>query len=157
MDHPSSLMNTHVCLTWNSLIFAAWGDPVLWKIPCSLYLLQVIINPSFSWSLAWLCLLAWHKLRGKSTFQVTTSTIPLLILIIYVIFLLLLVFIKGLSTLLTFSNNQLFVSFIFLCFHRLNVIDFCSTLCSFLTSACFELVYFFLLFLISWGGNLVGP
>ena len=37
---------------------------------CSLYLLQVII-PSFSWSLAWLCLWAHDTARGKLSLGVT--------------------------------------------------------------------------------------
>ena len=43
---------------------------------CSPYLLQVIINPSFSWSLAWLCLLARCPTRGKPSFQVTSWWFP---------------------------------------------------------------------------------
>ena len=38
---------------------------------CSPYLLQVI-NPSLSWYLAWLYLLAWHPSRGEPSFRVTT-------------------------------------------------------------------------------------
>lgn len=40
-------------------------------LQCSPYLFQVIINPSFSWSLVWLCLLAWHLWIGEPIFLVT--------------------------------------------------------------------------------------
>ena len=38
---------------------------------CSPYLLQLIITPSFSQSLAWLCLLAQHLPRDKSSLGIT--------------------------------------------------------------------------------------
>jgi len=42
---------------------------VTWE-SCSPYLLQVIINTSFFWSLAWLHLLTQHSPRGEPSFQV---------------------------------------------------------------------------------------
>ena len=57
-----SLKSSPILLFWETLLWErSW---------CSPHLLQVIINPSFSFSLTWL--LARHPPRGKLSFQVTT-------------------------------------------------------------------------------------
>ena len=51
--------------------FSVQGKTLLWKRSSVFSLLQVIINPSFSRSLAWLWFLAEHPRRGKLRFWVT--------------------------------------------------------------------------------------
>ena len=69
----SPFMKMHVTLRVKLPQFCSSGRPCFGKDPlCSPHLLQVI-NPSFSHSLAWLCLLAPHPPRGEPSFSGVTT------------------------------------------------------------------------------------